>query len=95
MRVSGVTIPQNKQIGIALTYIYGVGLTSYHTHNAVDSTLINRIANKLPIAVYGSGAPTSTPLAIGDIYVDTAASPTKKVYVATGRSSSSDWTVVN
>lgn len=28
MRVSGITIPQNKQIGIALTYIYGIGLTS-------------------------------------------------------------------
>ena len=28
MRVSGITIPQNKQIGIALTYIYGVGTTT-------------------------------------------------------------------
>lgn len=28
MRVSGITIPQNKQIGIALTYIYGIGETS-------------------------------------------------------------------
>lgn len=28
MRVSGITIPHNKQIGIALTYIYGIGLTS-------------------------------------------------------------------
>jgi small subunit ribosomal protein S13 len=28
MRVSGITIPQNKQIGTALTYIYGIGLTS-------------------------------------------------------------------
>lgn len=27
MRVSGVTIPQNKQIGVALTYIYGIGST--------------------------------------------------------------------
>jgi small subunit ribosomal protein S13 len=25
MRVAGVTIPRDKQIGIALTYIYGVG----------------------------------------------------------------------
>ncbi len=28
MRVSGVTIPQNKQIGVALTYIYGIGSTT-------------------------------------------------------------------
>lgn len=28
MRVSGITIPQNKQVGIALTYIYGIGLTT-------------------------------------------------------------------
>lgn len=28
MRVSGITIPQNKQIGIALTYIYGIGPTT-------------------------------------------------------------------
>ncbi len=28
MRVSGVTIPQSKQIGTALTYIYGIGATS-------------------------------------------------------------------
>ena len=27
-RISGVTIPDDKQIQIALTYIYGVGLTS-------------------------------------------------------------------
>lgn len=75
-----------------VTNAYGVSLIPYHVHNNTDSALIDRIANKLPIAVYGSGAPTSTPLAIGDIYVNTALS---KVYVATGRSSSSDWTLVN
>ncbi|MGQ4834685.1 MAG: hypothetical protein ACP6IS_12440 [Candidatus Asgardarchaeia archaeon] len=40
----------------------------------------------------GSGAPTSTPEKVGDIYVDTT---NKKVYVATGTSSSTDWTLVN
>jgi len=24
-RISGVNLPENKQIGIALTYIYGIG----------------------------------------------------------------------
>jgi small subunit ribosomal protein S13 len=29
-RISGVDIPRNKTIEIALTYIYGIGLTSSH-----------------------------------------------------------------
>lgn len=28
MRVSGVNIPKQKQVGTALTYVYGIGLTS-------------------------------------------------------------------
>ena len=36
----------------------------------------------------GSGAPSSTPSGIGDIYVDTTV---LKIYIATGVSSSSDW----
>ena len=36
----------------------------------------------------GAGAPTSTPTAVGDIYVDTTA---LKIYIATGTSSSADW----
>lgn len=30
-RIAGVTIPDNKQVQIALTYIYGLGLTSSRT----------------------------------------------------------------
>jgi hypothetical protein len=36
----------------------------------------------------GSGAPSSTPTNIGDIYVDTT---NLKIYIATGTSSSADW----
>lgn len=39
-------------------------------------------------ATSGSGAPTSTPTAIGDKYIDTTA---KRSYTAMGTSSSSDW----
>ncbi len=42
MRVSGVTIPQNKQIGTALTYIYGIGPTASKKileKAKIDSTL--------------------------------------------------------
>jgi small subunit ribosomal protein S13 len=30
MRIVGINIPDNKRIEVALTYIYGVGLTSAH-----------------------------------------------------------------
>lgn len=40
----------------------------------------------------GSGAPVSTPSAMGQIYVDTNAA---KVYISTGVSSSGDWTIMN
>lgn len=40
----------------------------------------------------GTGAPNTTPTAIGQIYVDTNAA---KVYISTGVSSSSDWTIMN
>lgn len=40
----------------------------------------------------GSAAPNTTPSAVGLMYVDTV---NKKVYVSTGTSSSSDWTILN
>ena len=45
-----------------------------------------------PIVETGSGAPASTPVCVGDRYIDIVA---KKEYVATGNSSSSDWTILN
>jgi small subunit ribosomal protein S13 len=41
-RISGVTIPDNKQVWIALTYIYGVGPKTSHDilkEAAIDSTV--------------------------------------------------------
>lgn len=40
----------------------------------------------------GTVAPTSTPTFVGQMYVDTTAN---KGYIATGTSSSSDWTILN
>lgn len=45
-----------------------------------------------PSAVSGTGAPTTTPDRIGNIYVDTSAG---KGYLAAGTSSSSDWKILN
>lgn len=42
MRVSGVNIPKQKQVGTALTYVYGIGLTAATrilTAASVDSTV--------------------------------------------------------
>lgn len=40
----------------------------------------------------GVAAPNTTPAKVGDMYVDTNA---KKIYVATGTTNSSDWTILN
>jgi hypothetical protein len=40
----------------------------------------------------GSAAPATTPTKVGDFYLDSVA---KKLYVATGTSSSADWTILN
>ena len=44
------------------------------------------------IVEIGAGAPTSTPVCVGDHYIDKIG---LKEYVATGNSSSSDWTILN
>jgi hypothetical protein len=40
----------------------------------------------------GAGAPSTTPAAIGDVYVDTEA---LKIFAATGTASSADWQAIN
>lgn len=46
----------------------------------------------IPSKSSGSGAPSSTPVAIGDFYIDTTG---LKLYFATGTSSSADWIAAN
>lgn len=46
----------------------------------------------IPVITSGTAAPVSTPGKVGDIYVDTT---NKKLYFATGASSSADWTIAN
>lgn len=53
--------------------------------------ITHRLLVQNPISS-GSGAPNSTPSFIGQDYIDTTG---KKVYKATGTSSSSDWTILN
>jgi len=44
------------------------------------------------VALNGSGAPGTTPVYIGQFYVDTTGS---KLYFAKGTASSSDWIILN
>jgi hypothetical protein len=46
----------------------------------------------IPLISTGTSAPSSTPSKVGDMYIDTSA---QKLYIATGTSSSSDWTITN
>jgi hypothetical protein len=45
-----------------------------------------------PTISSGTSAPATTPTKVGDIFVDTTG---KKMYVATGTTNSSDWTILN
>jgi hypothetical protein len=53
---------------------------------------VYRAIRSSPAVSSGVAAPTTTPLTVGDIFVDTTAN---KIYVATGVASSGDWTIVN
>lgn len=81
-----LTLSSNQSTGIAkLKY------ASTPTYTASDNlTLVN--AGSVPIINSGAGAPTSTPVKIGDDYLDLT---NKKYYKAFGTSSSSDWIIQN
>jgi hypothetical protein len=68
----------------------------YVNNSTVTGTTIKDALNNLktssPEISSGIVAPTSTPTKVGDIYIDTVA---KKMYSATGISSSADWTILN
>lgn len=72
----------------------------FYMLNAIGDTIPVRILSSQTVdgdSVYpnissGTTAPSSTPAKIGNMYIDTSA---KKLYIATGTSSSSDWTITN
>jgi len=87
--------------GGAVTPVSASQASSIYSPNEMDTTIVwedltasehigydQRYSNTSS----GSGAPGSTPSKIGDIYVDISA---KKMYVATGTSSSTDWEILN
>ena len=46
-RIAGVNLPSNKQVGIALTYIYGIGRTSAKLICAQANVPLDRRVNEL------------------------------------------------
>jgi hypothetical protein len=77
----------------------GIGGTTAQTHIIGEPVRMNLTAEhwaelnaEKPTISSGIVAPLSTPVKVGDIYLDTIA---KKIYFATGTSSSSDWTITN
>lgn len=61
-----------------------------HHHNGVDS--IQVWGGDISGTLQGSGAPSSTPTFVGQMYIDTA---NTKVYIATASTSSASWTLMN
>lgn len=73
----------------------GLGGTTAQTHTIGETVRMNLTAQhwaEVPNITSGIIAPASTPVKVGDMYIDTVA---KKLYIATGTSSSSDWTITN
>ncbi len=84
--------------------VAGTGLTGAYDDEAghydisctitqyTDGMARNAVYPSVPIITSGTAAPATTPGKVGDLFVDTN---NKKIYVATGNSSSADWTLLN
>jgi len=90
-----IDIDANDNISVDVTDIIGTWLTEDANNNIiVDTTVVatqTDLSWKQDKATSGSTAPSTTPSYIWQQYIDTT---NDKMYVATGTSSSSDWTEV-
>ena len=66
----------------------GTDATRAVTPDALEGSALQAKADQSPNVSSGAGAPSSTPTAVGDIYVDTTGD---NVYSAAGTASSADW----
>lgn len=78
----------------ASTYGAGThtGTLAYLLGTTSSGDVIEQAASTVPLISTGTAAPATTPGKIGDIFIDTT---NKKLYFATGTSSSADWTIAN
>lgn len=65
-----------------------------HEYDGTNLYITDKTATRYTLVrmAYGTAAPATTPTANGDMFLDTT---NKKLYVATGTSSSADWTILN
>lgn len=68
------------------------GLQAYDTDLKHQKNYDGAAWRHSPNVYTGTAAPSTTPLMVGDLFVDTTG---KKIYCATGTSSSADWTILN
>jgi hypothetical protein len=68
------------------------GTPAYNLQITSSGKIIEQPVASAPVVTTGTAAPATTPSKVGDIYVDTT---NKKLYFATGTSSSADWTIAN
>jgi hypothetical protein len=61
-------------------------------NSGAGGLIVGGAGGNVPAISSGTAAPTTTPAKVGDIFVDIT---NKKLYFATGTSSSSDWTIAN
>lgn len=75
---------------------YGVGTftgtPAYYLQVTSAGAIIEQSATLVPTISTGTSAPGTTPAKVGDMFIDTTG---KKLYFATGTSSSADWTIAN
>lgn len=106
INVNGGRLDANGGIGVGedatkalISEINIIGGEFYMLDQYGDSIPVKILASQMvdgntvyPNISSGTTAPSSTPAKIGNMYIDTSA---KKLYIATGTSSSSDWTITN
>lgn len=68
------------------------GTATYYLQVTSAGDIIEQDASLTPIISTGTAAPAITPSKVGDVFIDTT---NKKLYFATGTSSSADWTIAN
>lgn len=88
----GFLPPRMTSAQVAAISSPATGLQVYDTDIKRIKTYDGSAWRYSPNVYTGTAAPATTPLAVGDTFIDTSGA---KMYVATGTASSADWTIVN
>lgn len=89
---SGITGPVSSTDNAVVRFNGTTGQTVQDSGVLLDDSGNFSGTTNIPFITSGAGAPGTTPDKIGDMYINTS---NAKVYIATGTSSSNDWTILN